>query len=116
MQTGTRKAWGLKPRICSWIYTGVIRPTRAYAALVWLIVVKKKTVFRKLERVKRLALLNLFGVMRSTPTAAMEVLVGMAPLDLYLQGVALKTMARTRQSGIKCQKEVDARLGNCGLS
>jgi ribonuclease HI len=92
------KTWGLKPRICSWIYTGIIRPRLAYAALVWLPVVKKKTVFRKLERVQRLALLNLFGVMRSTPTAAIEVLVGMAPLDLYLQGVALKAMARTRQS------------------
>ncbi len=59
---------------------------------------KKKAVFHKLERVQRLALQNLFGVMRFTPTAAMDVLVGMAPLDLYLQGRALKAMARTRQS------------------
>jgi hypothetical protein len=92
------KTWGLKPRICSWIYTGVIRPKLVYAALVWFPVVNKRDTMSLLERVQRLALLSIFGVMRSTPTAAMEVLVGIAPLDLYLQGVALKTMARTVQS------------------
>jgi hypothetical protein len=53
----------------------------------------------KLGRVQRLALLNIFGVMQSTPTAAMEALSGLEPLHLYLLGLGLRTMNRLYRQG-----------------
>jgi hypothetical protein len=77
-----RRKLGLKPRIRRWIYTAVVRPELVYAALVGLPVVYKTSMISKLVRVQRLALLNIFGVMHSTPTAAMEALSGLKPLHL----------------------------------
>ena len=93
------KTWGLNPKVCHWIYTAVIRPKLSYAALVWLPAVIKSNTLFYLDRVQRLALLNIFGVMRSTPTAGMECLVGLPPLHLFLQGTALSCMIRLARSG-----------------
>jgi len=40
---------------------------------------------RKLSKVQRLACLGITGVIRATPTGAMEALVGLPPLDLVIQ-------------------------------
>lgn len=93
------KTWGWKPSTCYWIYTAVIRPVLAYAATVWLPAVEKQCALYMLQRVQRMALVNMFGVMRSTPTAAMECLAGMHPIDLYLKGSALAGMSRLKKSG-----------------
>ena len=42
----------------------------------------------KLSKVRRLACLRIMGVFCTTPTGAMEALVGLPPLDLVIQGEA----------------------------
>jgi len=41
---------------------------------------------KKLSKVQRLACLGIMGAICTTPTGAMEALVGLPPLDLVIQG------------------------------
>lgn len=88
------KTWGLSPKITSWLYTAIIRPTLTYGAIVWWNRTKLSTVIIKLQRFQRLACSAITGCMRTTPTAALEVILGLTPLDLHIQQEA--TMAAIR--------------------
>jgi ribonuclease HI len=76
------KKWGLRPSMVHWLYTRVIRPSILYAALVWRSKVIQKTAKIQLGRIQRMACLSITGAMKSTTTAAMEVLL--TPLDLLI--------------------------------
>jgi hypothetical protein len=52
---------------------------------------------KKLEQLQRKVLLGTSAAMRSTPSAAMEAILGLQPLDLFVMGEALKARARTRE-------------------
>ena len=86
--------WGLRPKVMLWLYTAVIRPAVEYGALVWVPASNVKSHMSKLCRVQRAALVATAGVMQSTPTAALEALFGLLPIELRLQQVALQTMHR----------------------
>jgi hypothetical protein len=77
-----------------WIYA-VVRPIITYAAAIWWPRVKFKTSQAELGKLQRMACLGITGAMRTAPTAAMEVLLGLSPLYL--------------------QVEVEARIGNYRL-
>ena len=91
--------WGLTPKVSLWIYTAVIRPMLVYGAVVWWERVCFKTVVGQLDRVQRLACLSVTGAMRSAPTAALEVLLGICPLDIFIFGHAMRTSYQLVQSG-----------------
>jgi len=88
------KTWGLSPYITHWIYSAIIRPALDYGALVWVEAVDQETNLKPLARVQRQGLVSTFGVMRSTPTAAMETLIDLRPMDIHIRQVALRTMHR----------------------
>jgi len=67
------------PKIVYWIYTAVIRPVITYAAVVWWPRVNLVTVTRQLEHLQRLAYFSITGAMRTTPTAAMELIIWIVP-------------------------------------
>ena len=85
------KKWGLRPSMVHWLYTRVIRPSIFYGALVWWPKVIQKTTKTQLGRIQRMACLAITGAMKSTPTAAMEVLLNLTPLNLLI-------MAETRMA------------------
>jgi hypothetical protein len=72
--------WGLRPSMVHWLYTRVIRPFIFYGALVWWSKATHKTTKILLSRIQRTAYLAITGAMKSTPTAAMEVLLNLTPL------------------------------------
>ena len=78
------KRWGLRPSMVHWLYTKVIRPSIFHAALVWWLKVKQKSTKTQLGRIQRMACLAIAGAMKLTPTAALEVLLNLTPLDLVL--------------------------------
>jgi ribonuclease HI len=86
--------WGLKPKIALWIYKAIVRPMLEYGSLVWCSATTVKARMKELERVQRVALLSTTGTMRSTPTASLECLLGIAPIDIRIRQVALQTMHR----------------------
>jgi hypothetical protein len=67
-----------------WLYTRVIRPSIYYGALIWWPKAMQQTIKTQLSRIQRTACLAIMGAMRLTPTAAMEVLLDLTPLDLLI--------------------------------
>jgi ribonuclease HI len=72
-----------------------------YGAVVWGPKAQQTTAIRKLEQIQRIACLYTTGAMRTTPTRAMEVILGLTPLDIHVKEVALMTMYRFRTVGIE---------------
>ncbi len=93
------KTWGLKPKCMAWLYTAVIRPILAYGVTIWVPALRKESIKKKLNKVQRLACLAITGAMCTTPTVAMECIVGLPPIDLFLQEEALKGMLQIKTSG-----------------
>ena len=83
--------WGLRPKVAHWLYVATIRPTISFASLVWWPGCQMASTKSKLSKVQRLACLGITGALWTTPTSAMEVLVGLPPLDLVIQGEARLT-------------------------
>jgi hypothetical protein len=91
-----------------WLYTRVIRPSLLYAALVWWPKVKQKNTKIQLGRIQRMAYLAITGAMKSTPIAAMVVLLNPTPLDLLI--TAQERMAADTKA-TNCSKN-SARVAN----
>ena len=86
--------WGPKPAIAKWVYTGIVRPALTYGCIVWARQVNDPFIQRQLNSLQRLALMQIANVRRSTPTAALELLYNIPPLDIYIWETALKAGAR----------------------
>jgi ribonuclease HI len=70
-----------------------------YGSMVWVTATLNGRAMKKLEKAQRVALLSIFGVMGSTPIMAMETLIGISPIRVYIQEVAVHTMCRLRRRG-----------------
>jgi hypothetical protein len=71
-----------------WIYNAMVRPIITYAANIWWPRVKLKISQAELGKLQRLSCLGITGAMRTAPTAAMEVLLGLPPLHLQVEAEA----------------------------
>lgn len=109
------KNWGLSPKMTLWLYTRVIRPMIAYGSIVWWPKTQQAGAIRQLESIQRQACLCVTGAMRTTPTAALEVLLNLPPLHIHIQGEARSVNHRLLQNqvsisqthGTKYQRLID---------
>ena len=92
------KAWGLSPNMSKWIYTAIVRPRITYGAVVWCKALLNKTVVSKITKLQRLACLFMTSAMKTCPTAALEYLVGLAPLHIHITKVATISSMRLGNS------------------
>jgi ribonuclease HI len=92
------KLWGTTPKITRWVYTGIIRPALTYGCVVWHEKCTNSTVIKQLSKVNRLALLTMGHFRRSTPTAGLEVISYIQPLDIHIQSVAKATLWRLQDN------------------
>ena len=90
----TGVTWGMTPKTVFWLYTTIIRPYISYAVVVWWPRVNLKTVNNQFEHIQRLACLYITGAMRTTPTAALEIIVGLSPLPVYIRQEAMMACYR----------------------
>ena len=86
--------WGISPKTAYWLYTTTVRPILAYGSVVWINSVERTRIFIMLQQVQRMACLMITGAMPSTPTAGMETLLGIPPIDCYLKREALAAGVR----------------------
>ena len=86
--------WGPTPAALHWAIQGILIPSLAYGALIWSKVCKKVHVQKKLNKLNRLMALCLAPVRKSTPTAGLEIIYGLKPLDLRIEELALNALAR----------------------
>lgn len=87
--------WGFSSEKALWVYTAMARSVSTYGAMVWANDTTK-TIRTEIHKLQRRAMLSMTSSMRSTPTAGMEVTLGLLPLDLHAQEIAVKTRLRTR--------------------
>ena len=104
--------FGPQPKYMRWMYTGIVRPMLCYGAVVWWRITMDESAKQKLTQLNRLALLTLGAVRRGTPTAGMEVISHIPPVDLYLEGEVLKTWIRIKN----IRKEIWDGVGSNGKS
>jgi ribonuclease HI len=101
------KLWGAPPRHVRWAFTGIVRPALTYGSVVWAKGCQAETIKQKLKRVNRLALLTLGHFRHSTPTAGLEVIMNVLPLDLFIKQSAAYAMWRIQS----CRQIKLQRLG-----
>ena len=85
---GQGKTWGLSPKMMYWTYNMLVKPMMTYASMVWWTKMRQPTAVNELRRVQRLACLSITGAMRTTATAAMEVLLNLPPIETVMMGEA----------------------------
>ena len=90
------KTWGITPKITWWMYTAIIRPTITYAAVIWWSRAEQKTTSKKLEHIQRLACLYITGAVRTAPTIALEIIIGLVPLPVYIKQEAVVSCHRMK--------------------
>ncbi|XP_077257725.1 uncharacterized protein LOC143894919 [Temnothorax americanus] len=86
------------PHIIHWMYTVVIRPIITYGALIWWEAMNKEVNKKSLTKVQRLAALGITGVRNNTAQAALETILNLQPLDLYVKNQAAKGAVRLKES------------------
>ncbi|XP_073841439.1 uncharacterized protein [Musca autumnalis] len=91
------KSWGLRPQVIHWDFMTVVRPILTYGALVWWNALGKKSYLREINRVQRAASMLITGAARSTPQAALTVLLDLTPLDLIVEEQASKSALRLKE-------------------
>ena len=92
------KKWGPKPATIHWMYIAIVRPILTYGCLVWWPAAAKATNLNTLTRIQRLACIGTTSAIRTTPTAALETMLGLCPLDLFTKEVAAKSALRLRET------------------
>jgi hypothetical protein len=90
------KSWGPSPMCARWSWTGVIRPAFTYGAVVWSRTATQAWARTKFQRLQRMCLSQIAHIRPSTPLAALEVMYGVPPLDLFIQNCAQNTAIRVQ--------------------
>lgn len=86
--------WGFNPRIALWLYTTVVRPIITYASVVWYDKASQTTAIKKLGSLQRTACLMASGAMSTSPGLALDAMLGLPPLHLFLLKEAKASMYR----------------------
>ena len=85
------KHWGLNPKTTHWAYTAIVRPLLTYGAIIWAPGINKKGNNLILTRIQRLACKMVTSGMHSTPTAGMEILLELRPIEMEIKAAALSS-------------------------
>ncbi|CAD7085101.1 unnamed protein product [Hermetia illucens] len=86
--------WGLRPHVVMWIYVAIIRPMFVYASVVWWVKVRRKSFHRELDALQRTVCLGVTGTMSTTSGAALNALLNLQPLDIFIQSTAMRAAHR----------------------
>ena len=97
IRSSCNKTWGLKPAYTQWIYEQVVIPALSYGSIAWSHLIETKPwITDLLTHVQRSALLLITGAMLKTPTAHLEVITNLLPLDIRIRKAAIKTYLRLK--------------------
>ena len=89
VSSSCRKTWGLPPAYMRWIYLQVSSPSLLFGCVVWHHkVLNSPSLLMHFDRVHRTGLLMITGAFRSSPTASLEVLAGIRPINLMIERTA----------------------------
>lgn len=93
------KTWGATPKMTRWVYTSMVRPIMSYGCLTWIKAIHNHTCVSRLRKVQRLACMMTTSAFPSSPTAALEMLIGLPPIEIFLAETAIMTSVRLQRGG-----------------
>ena len=94
IRNATGVLWGPTSSSMRWAYNGIVLPMLTFGCIIWNKVANDGGVIQKLSRLNRLAAVCMFPMRRGTPTAALEVILDLPPVDLVIKERALCSMLR----------------------
>ena len=95
------KQWGISPQGIKWLYNQVILPSVGYSAFAWQHSIERKLYLRsRLEGLQRHAALMVTRGLNSSPTANLEIIAGLQPINLRLKQLAIKSALRIKLNGL----------------
>ena len=86
--------FGPIPKMIAWAFKGVILPSLTYGNIVWSRVCEDGRIRQRLSTLNRLIALCMSSIRQSTPTAGLEVLLNLPPLDIKIKELSLCSMLR----------------------
>lgn len=92
--------WGLPSRAILWLYEAVVRPMMSHGCVVWWPRLDVEVAKKEISEIQRLVCICITGAMKTTPTAGMEVLLAVPPVDLIVKAKAFATADRLVQNGL----------------
>ena len=88
--------WGPSPRMLLWAYQSLIVPSLTYGSMIWAHTIIKDPILMKLGQLNRLAAIMTSSIRKSTPTAGLEVILGLKPLDVLAQELGVISSLRLK--------------------
>ena len=98
INNGIGQTYGLTPDKIFWAWQSVVRPRLTYGSIVWNHAAQLTTNKVKLDRLQRIALTMITGMMKTAPTEAVEVILGIPPLHFFTEEMALRTYGRLQNN------------------
>ena len=92
--------WGPPPGLLLWAFRSLIVPSLTYGAVVWAQSALNNSTLAKMGQLNRLAAVITSYIRKSTPTAGLEVILGLKPPDLVARELGLLCSLRTRPKTI----------------
>jgi len=77
-----------------WLYTAIVRPITTYACVIWWESTLIGSHLSILNKLQRAACMSTTGCFSTTPTASLEVILGLLPMDLHIRYLADLTARR----------------------
>lgn len=105
------KSWGCNPKILHWMFNSIVKPRITYGAVAWATRMDVASARTQLAKVQRLASVSITGAMRSCPTKALEIILGLPPIHLAVVEVAHLTIARFCRQGFGIGKIISSKHG-----
>lgn len=90
--------WGPNARALRWSYQTIILSSICYGSVVWARACSDSVTRQKLAKINRLMSCTMMPTRKGTPTAGLEVILNMPPIDLKVEETALKAMLRVLPS------------------
>jgi ribonuclease HI len=91
-----KKSWGLSCSSVLRLYQGAIRPILLYGCFAWLSALEKAVYVKMLSRVEGAALRLALNAPYTAPLSGLQVLAGVAPIQLFARYLAACTEVRWR--------------------
>ena len=94
LRTATGVRWGPSPKMMLWAYNSIIMPALTYGAMIWGHKTPSTKAKKDLGRLNRLASTGISSIKKSTPTAGLEVILDLKPVDLVIEEAGLSAYWR----------------------
>ena len=94
LKTSTGVLWGPKPSLIHWMLQAMCLPILTYGALIWGNAKLSRATVSKLDKLNRLLGVSIAPMRKNTPTAALEVILDLKPVDIAIKMEGLKAFIR----------------------